>query len=174
MAIPIGLLLGFGSVIFVRSLMTAEQYNAWGWRIFFFVGFNFIDGVAASNQAFFVIRLKPYEDRTAPEESADAIITRLRPQLASISGAIVFPFNLPPILGLGSTGGFQYALEALQGQKPSDMAAVSRGLLVAANQQPELAGVFSTFAANTPQIHLDVDRAVWSRLGGVRAAPPTG
>jgi MFS family permease len=38
-AIPIGLLLGFGSVIFVRSLMTAEQYNAWGWRIFFFVGF---------------------------------------------------------------------------------------------------------------------------------------
>ena len=39
MAIPIGLLLGFGSVIFVRSLMTAEQYNAWGWRIFFFVGF---------------------------------------------------------------------------------------------------------------------------------------
>jgi MFS family permease len=38
-AIPIGLLLGFGSVIFVRSLMTAEQYNAWGWRIFFFGGF---------------------------------------------------------------------------------------------------------------------------------------
>jgi MFS family permease len=38
-AIPIGLLLGFGSVIFVRSLMTAEHYNAWGWRIFFFVGF---------------------------------------------------------------------------------------------------------------------------------------
>ena len=38
-AIPIGLLLGFGSVIFVRSLMTAEHYKAWGWRIFFFVGF---------------------------------------------------------------------------------------------------------------------------------------
>jgi MFS family permease len=38
-AIPIGLLLGFGSVILVRSLMTDEHYNAWGWRIFFFVGF---------------------------------------------------------------------------------------------------------------------------------------
>ena len=38
-AIPIGLLLGFGSVIFVRSLMTVEHYNAWGWRTFFFVGF---------------------------------------------------------------------------------------------------------------------------------------
>ena len=39
LAIPIGLLLGFGSVIFVRSIMTAEHYNSWGWRIFFFVGF---------------------------------------------------------------------------------------------------------------------------------------
>jgi MFS family permease len=38
-AIPIGLLLGFGSVIFVRSLMTAENFNAWGWRIFFVIGF---------------------------------------------------------------------------------------------------------------------------------------
>ncbi|HML13875.1 MAG TPA: MFS transporter [Xanthobacteraceae bacterium] len=38
-AIPIGLLLGFGSVIFVKSLMTPESFIAWGWRIFFFVGF---------------------------------------------------------------------------------------------------------------------------------------
>ena len=38
-AIPIGLLLGFGSVIFVKSLMTPEDFNAWGWRIFFVVGF---------------------------------------------------------------------------------------------------------------------------------------
>jgi MFS family permease len=38
-AIPIGLLLGFGSVIFVKSLMTPQDFIAWGWRIFFFVGF---------------------------------------------------------------------------------------------------------------------------------------
>lgn len=38
-AIPIGLLLGFGSVILVRSLMSPESYAAWGWRIFFYVGF---------------------------------------------------------------------------------------------------------------------------------------
>src|SRR5262249_59160112 len=91
------------------------------------VGLNFIDYVAASNQAFFVIRLKPYEQRTDRSQTVDAIIARLRPQLAAIQGAIVFPFNLPPILGLGSTGGFQYALEALQGQKPGELAAVIRG-----------------------------------------------
>jgi HAE1 family hydrophobic/amphiphilic exporter-1 len=122
------------------------------------VGLNFIDYVASSNQAFFVIRLKPYELRSDSAQNANAIIARLRPQLAAIPGAIAFPFNLPPILGLGSTGGFQYVLEALQGQTPNDLAAVLRGLLVTANSQPELAGVFSTYAADTPQIYLDIDR----------------
>src|SRR5207245_4524160 len=122
------------------------------------VGLNFIDYVAASNQAFFVVRLKPYEERTDASQSVDAIIARLRPQLAAIQGAIVFPFNLPPILGLGNTGGFQYALEALQGQTAAELAAVMRSLAVTANQQPELAGVFSTFAADTPQVYLDIDR----------------
>jgi hydrophobic/amphiphilic exporter-1 (mainly G- bacteria), HAE1 family len=129
------------------------------------VGLNFIDYVAASNQAFFVIRLKPYDDRTDPAQSADAIIARLRPQLAAIQGAIAFPFNLPPILGLGNTGGFQFVLEALQGQSPTDVAAVLNALVVAANGQPELAGVFSTYAANTPQIYLDIDRDKAQVLG---------
>ncbi len=38
-AIPIGLLLGFGSVIVVKSLMSAESFTDWGWRIFFIIGF---------------------------------------------------------------------------------------------------------------------------------------
>jgi HAE1 family hydrophobic/amphiphilic exporter-1 len=129
------------------------------------VGLNFIDYIASSNQAFFVVRLKPYEERTDPAQSAGAIITRLRPQLAAVRGAVVFPFNLPPILGLGSTGGFQYVLEALQGQPPSDVAAALRALVVAANQQPELAGVYSTYAADTPQVYLDINRDKAQVLG---------
>jgi hydrophobic/amphiphilic exporter-1 (mainly G- bacteria), HAE1 family len=129
------------------------------------VGLNFIDYYAASNQAFFVVSLKPYAERAAREQSASAIIAALRPRLAAVSGAIVFPFNLPPIIGLGNTGGFQFVLEALQGQPPADLAAAMRGLLVAANQQPELAGVFSTFAADTPQIYLDIDRDKAQVLG---------
>ena len=38
-AIPIGLLLGFGSVIVTKSLMTPEHFTAWGWRILFIIGF---------------------------------------------------------------------------------------------------------------------------------------
>jgi len=129
------------------------------------VGLNFIDYIASSNQAFFVIRLKPYEDRVTREQSAGAIITQLRPQMAAIKGAIAFPFNLPPILGLGSTGGFQYVLEALQGQPPADIAGTLRALIVSANAQPELGGVFSTYAADTPQIYLEIDRDKVQVLG---------
>src|SRR6185369_13471851 len=63
------------------------------------------------------------------------------------------------------TGGFQYALQALQGQSPNDLAAVMRALLITANQQSELAGVFSTFVAETPQIRLDIDRDKAQVLG---------
>jgi len=129
------------------------------------VGLNFIDYVASANQAFFVIRLRPYETRTDPAQSVGAIIARLRPQMAAVQGAVGFPFNLPPVLGLGNTGGFQYALEALQGQPPSDVAAALRGLVVAANAQPELAAVYSTYAADTPQIYLDIDRDKAQVLG---------
>jgi HAE1 family hydrophobic/amphiphilic exporter-1 len=129
------------------------------------VGYDFINAVAASNKAFFVARLKPYEERTAPSESANALIARLRGQLATLQGAIALPLNLPPIIGLGSTGGFQYVLEALQGQPPNDLAATMRGLIVEANEQPELAGVFSTFAADTPQVYLDIDRDKAQTLG---------
>jgi HAE1 family hydrophobic/amphiphilic exporter-1 len=129
------------------------------------IGYDFIDGIASSNQAFFVIRLKPFDQRLDPSQNVTAIIAKLRPQLASIGVAVVFPFNLPPIIGLGSTGGFQYVLEALQGQPPIDLASTMRGVLVAANQQPELAGVFSTYAADTPQVYLDIDRDKAQVLG---------
>ena len=93
------------------------------------------------------------------------VIASLRGELASLQGAIAMPLNLPPIIGLGSTGGFQYVLEALQGQAPAEIAATMRGLIVEANQQPELAGVFSTFSADTPQIYLDIDRDKAQTLG---------
>src|SRR3546814_15717520 len=72
---------------------------------------------------------------------------------------------MPPIVALGSTDGFECALHALQGQPAADIAATVRGMSLAANQDPALAGVFSTFAANTPQLYLDIDREKAQTLG---------
>jgi hydrophobic/amphiphilic exporter-1 (mainly G- bacteria), HAE1 family len=129
------------------------------------VGYDFINAVAASNKAFFVAQLKPYAERPEPSQSAGALIERLRREFATMQGAIALPLNLPPIIGLGTTGGFQYVLEALQGQPPAEIAATMRALIIEANRQPELAGVFSTFSADTPQIYLDIDRDKAQTLG---------
>ena len=129
------------------------------------VGLNFIDYVASSNQASSSFGSSPTKSAPIRRKAPARSLRGCGRRLAAIEGAIAFPFNLPPILGLGSTGGFQYALEALQGQSPTDVAATLRGLLVAANRQPELAGVFSTYAADTPQIYLEIDRDKAQVLG---------
>ncbi len=59
--------------------------------------------------------------------------------------------------GLGTTGCFDMRLQARAGQK-EELAEVMRGLIVKANQTPGLAGVFSTFSADVPQVFVDVDR----------------
>lgn len=128
-------------------------------------GFNFIDSLNQSNAAFFVVTLKPWDEREGPGQSAEGIIATVRAKAQAIPGASVAAFNLPPIVGLGTTGGFEYQLEDLRGTSPADMAAVMRGLVIQANQRPELQGVFSTFAANTPQIDLKIDRDKVQTLG---------
>ena len=129
------------------------------------IGFDFINSIASSNKGFFIVRLKPYEERTDPSLSSAALVSRLRGQFGAIGAGLAVPLDLPPIIGLGNSGGFQYVLQALQGQPFTDIAGVMRNLVVQANGQPDLTGVFSTFAANTPQLFLDIDRQKAQALG---------
>jgi multidrug efflux pump subunit AcrB len=112
-----------------------------------------------------VVRLKPFADRQAAADSAQALIGRTFVQGAQIRQANVLPFNLPPIIGLSTSGGFEYQLEALEGQDPATMGSVATGLISAANQDPRLARVFTTFTATNPSIYLDIDRAKAQALG---------
>ena len=129
------------------------------------VGYSFLNGLSQSNRAFFIVTLEPFDERLDPERSVDAILRKVRAETATIAEASVVVFNLPPIIGLGTTGGFEYQLEDLAGGTPSDLAAAMRALVFTANQQPEIHNVFSTFAANTPQIYLDIDRNKAQTLG---------
>jgi hydrophobe/amphiphile efflux-1 (HAE1) family protein len=122
------------------------------------LGIDFLGGGAASNAGVMFIRLKDYAARTTREMHSTSVAGRLIGKLSVIPEGRIIVVNPPSISGLGQVGGFEYVLEALQGQSPSDMAAAMRGLVVAANQRPELAAVFSTFEAETPQIRLDIDR----------------
>ncbi|HEX5213560.1 MAG TPA: multidrug efflux RND transporter permease subunit [Pseudolabrys sp.] len=129
------------------------------------VGLNFIDNYSQANAAFLVVTLKPFEERKAASESARAVIARLTPQLRQIEAAAVVALPPPPIVGLGTGGGFTYVLEDLRGGEASQFAQVLRGLTVAANQDPRLSRVFSTFSATSPSIFLDIDRDKAQILG---------
>ena len=129
------------------------------------VGFSLLDGGNQSNAAFVVVRLKPFEDRTAASDKVQTLIGRVFGAVQSIRTATIFPFNLPPIIGLSTSGGFEYQLQNLEGREPAEMAGVLNGLLANANQDPKLARVFSTFNASTPSIFLDIDRDKAQALG---------
>jgi hydrophobe/amphiphile efflux-1 (HAE1) family protein len=129
------------------------------------IGFSLLDGASEPNNAFMVVRLKPFAARQAAADSAQALIGRTFAQGAQVRQANVLPFNLPPIIGLSTSGGFEYQLEALEGQDPATMGSVASGLIGAANQDPRLARVFTTFTATNPSIYLDIDRAKAQALG---------
>ena len=102
--------------------------------------------------------LKPFANRVGAANSAQALIAKVFGEGQQIRTATVIPFNLPPIIGLSTTGGFEYRLEGLEGQEPAAMNSVMQGLLATANQDPRLTRVFSTFTASNPSIWLDIDR----------------
>jgi len=129
------------------------------------LGLDFLGGGSAPNAGVSFIRLKPYDQRTKPSMSAPVVARRLFGALAQIPDGSFFAVNPPAISGIGRTGGFEYILEALQGQNPAQMAAVMRGLVVAANQRPQLSRVYSTYEAATPEVRLDIDRDKVETLG---------
>jgi len=130
------------------------------------VGFSLLDGGAQSNAAFMVVRLKPFADRTAAADRAQAVIGRMFGAAAQqIRSAVVLPFNLPPIIGLSTSGGFEYQLQNLEGRDPAEMASALGGLLGGANQDKRLARVFSTFSPTMPSVFLDIDRDKAQALG---------
>src|SRR6185369_9517852 len=133
--------------------------------VFAVIGFSLLDGANTSNAAFAVAKLKPFEDRRGAADSAQALIRRMFAEGQQIRTANIVAFNLPPIIGLSTSGGFEYQLEALEGQDPVALGAVMRGLIAAANQDPRLARVFSLFSATTPSVYLDIDRDKAQALG---------
>jgi hydrophobe/amphiphile efflux-1 (HAE1) family protein len=129
------------------------------------IGLNFIDNYSQSNSAFIVVTLKPFEERKDRSLGVRAVMARLSEKFKGIAGGAVVPIAPPPIIGLGTGGGFAYVLEDLRGGDPKALAQAVRGLIVAANQEPQLSGVFSTFSATNPSIYLDIDRDKVQILG---------
>ena len=130
------------------------------------VGFSLITRVTASNNAFYFVQLKPWDERRSAALQARAIVNRLNGQLRSVAPeAMAFAIMPPSIPGLGSQGGFTLWLQDRSGGSIDFLNTQLQRFLTEARKRSELAGVTSPFTANEPQVFANVDRDKVLRQG---------
>ena len=124
-----------------------------------YAGFSFLAGSNQSNVATMFARLEPFEQRAGhPELHADAVVKKLTQNLAQIEGAYIAAFPPPPIRGMSVVGGFKLQIQDRTNVGIDALQSTVNELIAKGNQQPGLAGLFTTFRAGVPQLFLDVDR----------------
>ncbi|OYY12503.1 MAG: multidrug efflux RND transporter permease subunit [Rhizobiales bacterium 35-68-8] len=119
----------------------------------------------SSNSGIVFVGLKPFEERRDPALSGGAIALELNKKFAVIEEAMVAMFPPPPVQGLGTIGGFKFQIEDRAGFGYEALNAATQGFLAKARQAPELAGLFSSFQVNVPQLFADIDRTKARQLG---------
>ena len=119
----------------------------------------------SSNEGIVFVTLKTFEERTSPDMSADAIAGALNMQFGVISDAFVVIFPPPPVIGLGTTGGFKLQIEDRANLGYERLYQEAQKVVGQAWQTPELTQTFSFFQVNVPQIEIDIDREKAKQLG---------
>lgn len=112
----------------------------------------------APNAGVVFFTLKPFGERTSPQQSGAAIAQQINQKLGAIQDAFIMVFPPPPVNGLGTIGGFKLMIEDRGNVGYDEMYKAVQALQMKAWQTPELAGVFSSYQINVPQLFADVDR----------------
>lgn len=120
----------------------------------------------APNAGIVFTGLKPFSERKGkPEQSAEAIAAEINKRMGSVQDAFVMVLPPPPVNGLGTTGGFKLMLEDRGNLGHDELYKATQALQAKAWGTPELAGVFSSYQINVPQLFADVDRVKAKQLG---------
>ena len=120
-------------------------------------GFSMMGG-SGENVAFFMFGLDNWSQRMEPGLHVQALQQKLQARLAAVPGAELNLFVPPAIMGLGNSGGLDIRLQATQDNDPQQLQAVLNSFLMEVNMAPEIMFGFSSYSANTPHIHLEIDR----------------
>ncbi|MGR9035618.1 MAG: efflux RND transporter permease subunit [Gammaproteobacteria bacterium] len=124
-----------------------------------YAGFSILSGSSQSNVATMFARLDDFKLRQGrPELHADAVIKSLQQRLAEVKDAHIAVFAPPPIRGMSSVGGFKLQIQDRTHAGIDELQRITAELIAKGNQQPGLAGLFTTFRSSVPQLFLDVDR----------------
>ncbi|MFZ2077626.1 MAG: efflux RND transporter permease subunit, partial [Xanthobacteraceae bacterium] len=130
------------------------------------VGFSGATFTNAPNAGALFLVLDDFEKRGRdPRQSAAAIQAQLFRRLSSIQEAFIIPVLPPPVMGIGTAGGFRMMIEDRAGQGSEVLRAATESLVTRAAQTPGIAATFSLFETSTPQVYLNIDRTKAQLLG---------
>ena len=119
----------------------------------------------SSNAGIVFATLKPFDERKTADLSGNAIAGQLNQQFASIKDAFIAIFPPPPVQGLGTIGGFKLQIEDRGGLGYEALDQAIKAFLAKAAPAPEIAGLFSSYQINVPQLYADIDRTKARQLG---------
>lgn len=117
------------------------------------------------NKYLFFIRLKAWDQRPAQDQSVFSLLERLNQRLKKeITGSRAFAANVPPVDGVGATGGFDFQLQNRAGLPTEALLKNLNTMIAAARERPELQGVTTTFTPGVEQISIRVNRDLLKSL----------
>ena len=127
-------------------------------------GFSLIDSQYKPNTSTFFITLKDFKERysstkRARQENAGAVARSAMGEAAKIEAGITIPIMPPAIMGIGTTGGFEFWIQDKAAGDPGRLYEVTQQFLAKARTRPELSGLSSTFRSSSQQLQADVDRS---------------
>jgi hydrophobe/amphiphile efflux-1 (HAE1) family protein len=123
-----------------------------------FAGMSVNGFTQSSSAALIFFPLDDFPKRTSRALSGRAIAAALNAKMSSIQDAFIMVVTPPPVIGLGTLGGFKLQVEDRTAAGPEALFAALSDALGKANQNPALGGAFSTYQINVPQLNIDVDR----------------
>lgn len=128
-------------------------------------------GNGATNSATAIILLDDYSARKVgpiswvrrkiqgrpTDLSHTAILSRIRRIAGETKEASIMAFSPPAIMGMSMMGGFEFQMLSQGDYTAQDLEKWANKLVAAANQDPSLSSVNTTFQANVPQYIVDID-----------------
>ena len=127
-------------------------------------GNGMISGQGSSN-GMFIIRLKPWDERTGKGDDINSVINEVYRLTDDISSAEVMAFAQPMIPGYGVSSGFEIYVQDQKGGTIDDLLKYTRQLVAALNERPEIGRATVSFDTKYPQYLVEIDAALCKRSG---------